>query len=113
VAANIDIAATIADLTGIGFGGDGVSLLEPPARDAVVLENWSIPFVALRTVRYLYVEYAWGDRELYDYELDPYELDNLLASWEGHTPTPAALAIAADLKDQLDALRSCAGSSCQ
>jgi arylsulfatase A-like enzyme len=113
VAANIDIAATIADAAGIGFGGDGVSLLGPPTRDAVVLEAVTVPYSALRTERHLYVEYSSGERELYDYEIDPHELDNLLATWDGHTPSPEAEAIAATLKARLDDLRFCAGSTCR
>jgi arylsulfatase A-like enzyme len=113
LAANIDIAATIADAAGVSFGGDGVSLLGPATRDAVVLEAVTIPYSALRTERYLYVEYSSGERELYDYDLDPYELDNLLATWNGHTPTTEAETLAADLKTRLDALRFCAGSTCR
>jgi arylsulfatase A-like enzyme len=113
IAANIDLAATVAELAGVPFGGDGVSLLQETTRDAVVLEAWSVPYAALRTERYMYVEYGWGERELYDYELDPYELDNLLADWEGHTPSTEAEETAALLKPRLDALRWCAGSRCR
>jgi hypothetical protein len=34
----------------------------------------------MRTRRFLYVEYANGDREFYDLRTDPYELDNLASS---------------------------------
>jgi hypothetical protein len=87
--------------------------LQPATRDAVVLEAWTIPYSALRNERYLYVEYTWGERELYDYEEDPYELDNLLANWEGHTPTVASENIAAGMKTRLDQLRWCAGAGCR
>ena len=33
-------------------------------------------FDALRTYRYLYAEYSTGERELYDLERDPYELQS-------------------------------------
>jgi hypothetical protein len=35
------------------------------------------PFRALRTRRWLYVEYLNGWRELYDLHRDPYELSNI------------------------------------
>jgi hypothetical protein len=79
----------------------------------VVLEAVTVPYSALRTERHLYVEYSSGERELYDYEIDPHELDNLLATWDGHTPSPEAEAIAATLKARLDDLRFCAGSTCR
>ena len=40
---------------------------------------------AIRTNRYLYVDYSTGERELYDLERDPDELTNIAAS------APAAL----------------------
>jgi N-acetylglucosamine-6-sulfatase len=65
----------------------------------------SPPYLALRTERYLYVEYANGERELYDLQTDPYQLQNLAA-----TADPALLA---DLAAQLDHLRVCAGADCR
>jgi N-acetylglucosamine-6-sulfatase len=65
----------------------------------------SPPYLALRTERYLYVEYANGERELYDLQTDPYQLQNLAASAD-----PALLA---DLAAQLDHLRVCAGADCR
>ncbi|MGH2618089.1 MAG: sulfatase family protein [Thermomicrobiales bacterium] len=113
VAANIDIAPTIAAIAGVSFEtADGVSLVNPPSRDEIVLEAWSVSYAALRTERYLYVENASGERELYDYENDPFELDNLLADWEGHTPSSEAEDVASGLKPRLDALRDCAGATC-
>ena len=47
----------------------------------------SPPYLALRTEQYLYVEYANGERELYDLHADPYQLQNLAA-----TADPALLA---------------------
>jgi arylsulfatase A-like enzyme len=65
----------------------------------------SPPYLALRTERYLYVEYANGERELYDMQADPYQLRNLAA-----TADPALLArLAADLNQ----LRLCAGADCR
>ena len=52
---------------GLEWGRDllieGVGGLNQPAYDA------------LRTYRYVYAQYANGERELYDLERDPYELD--------------------------------------
>ena len=48
-------------------------------RDLLV-EGGGVPgrgeFDALRTYRYLYAEYTTGERELYDLERDPYELQS-------------------------------------
>jgi arylsulfatase A-like enzyme len=65
----------------------------------------SPPYLALRTERYLYVEYASGERELYDMQTDPYQLENLAA-----TADPALLAA---LAANLDHLRLCAGADCR
>jgi arylsulfatase A-like enzyme len=65
----------------------------------------SPPYLALRTEQYLYVEYADGERELYDMQADPYQLQNLAA-----TADPALLA---DLATNLDHLRLCAGAGCR
>jgi N-acetylglucosamine-6-sulfatase len=115
IVANIDLAPTIAEAAGVDFStGDGVSLLSSDRSDGVLLEAFgrSRAYKALRTRQYLYVENTSGERELYDYDRDPYELDNLLANWEGHTPSAEAEAIALDLKPRLNALRNCAGATC-
>jgi N-acetylglucosamine-6-sulfatase len=65
----------------------------------------SPPYLALRTEQYLYVEYANGERELYDMQTDPYQLQNLAAS--------ADPALVAELAADLDQLRVCAGAGCR
>lgn len=60
----------------------------------------------VRTGRYLYVEHATGERELYDMRSDPDQLDNLAAS------RPAA-PVARQLAALLDELRDCTGADCQ
>ena len=64
----------------------------------------SPPYLALRTEQYLYVEYASGERELYDMKTDPYQLQNLVT-----TADPALLA---ELTAKLDQLRVCAAADC-
>ena len=117
--ANIDLAPTILDLAG------ATPLRLPDGRSLVPLMNGSEasfdrpillesgpgggPFTpvyhAVRTPRYVYVEYDTGDRELYDLQADPYELDNRVAD-------PAMAQVELDLAVQLGRLKSCAGPSC-
>ena len=51
------------------------------------------------------MEYANGERELYDMQTDPYQLQNFAA-----TADPALLA---DLAARLDQLRVCAAAVCR
>jgi len=107
MALNIDIAPTLAQLAGVTPAGpvDGTSLLpllkgnSPPWRTAFVEEylgrrlNQALPsaYDAIRTERYLYVEYVNGWRELYDLRKDPHELTNL-ANGSAAAPLRAQLA---------------------
>lgn len=91
LALNLDIAATIADATGIAIPGiEGVSLLGPDVRSGFVIEaavtNGSDGngqkvarpgYCGYRTRRFLYVRYSGGIEELYDYRTDPWELTNV------------------------------------
>jgi arylsulfatase A-like enzyme len=63
------------------------------------------PFQGLRLQRYTYVEYATGERELYDLEKDPDQLDNLAG-----TADPALLDV---LHARLEAMRTCSGGGCR
>ena len=89
IALNIDIAPTIARLTGVEeIEADGRSLLPLLSRDA---RRWRHDFLiehlqgsnpvttycAVRSERFLYVRYRDGFTELYDLETDPFELTNL------------------------------------
>jgi arylsulfatase A-like enzyme len=74
-------------------GVPGVSPVEAP------------PYLALRTTRYLYVEYGNGERELYDLEFDPFQLQNLAASAD-----PALLA---RLSAELSQLSHCQEETCR
>jgi N-acetylglucosamine-6-sulfatase len=122
---NNDLAPTFADLGGAKAPSfvDGSSLepilsVNPQAswRSAFLIEHRSsaeehayvraIPnYDAVRTSRYLYVEYATGEKELYDLKADPYELINIHAS--------ASATLLSNLKTRLDALKSCAGAECK
>jgi N-acetylglucosamine-6-sulfatase len=85
---NIDLAPTFADLAGtVASAADGASLrplLElslPSWRSDFLVEHLvgrsPIPtYCAVRSERYLYVEYETREEELYDLLQDPYQLDN-------------------------------------
>jgi arylsulfatase A-like enzyme len=127
---NTDFAPTFADLAGTSFPSDGRSfkpLLEGEEsswRSAILLERLEEssengekkkeniesvgdyhPYEAVRSGSYKYIEYANGERELYDLEADPSELDNI---YESADPS-----LVEDLKARLDALKSCSGTGCQ
>ncbi len=126
LAQNVDVAATVAAVTGTPWGGDGRSLV--PAlrrtgtpRAGVLLQNcegvsqpcsssWmryvndagavaSVPtYRGVVTATHKYVEYgAGGYQELYDLSRDPHELRNLAG-------TASAAAVAADLQARLRGL---------
>lgn len=84
-AANIDVTATIVQAARASLGNlDGVSLLDPPSRVGVLLEatTWRgqkrrPAYCGWRSARYLYVQYADGFQELYDYAWDPFEMSNV------------------------------------
>jgi len=59
----------------------------------------------VRTSRYLYVEHASREKELYDLRRDPGQLDNLIARGARRT-------VAAQLAHVLDLLRNCVGAEC-
>jgi N-acetylglucosamine-6-sulfatase len=123
--ANIDVAATILDFAGVRsqVPPDGRSLrrlaadrrLEPGR--AILIENWCGPqeacfdpllprYQAVRTQRYLYAERPTGEAELYDLEIDPFELDSRHAD-------PAYAEIRASLAELLSRLKACIGENCR
>jgi arylsulfatase A-like enzyme len=59
----------------------------------------------VRTSRYLFVEYSTGERELYDLQVDPYELHNIVAT--------ASPALVRALTAEVSALEHCAAASCR
>ncbi len=116
IAANIDLAPTILEVAGASAGltMDGRSLL-PIANSTdrqlrgIVIETgpkqsaaW---YAGLRSARWKYVEHSTGERELYDLNLDPYELTSLHAD-QRYAQVQQALAA------RLATLRTCAGDAC-
>ena len=124
----VDFAPTFAELLHAQTPAwlDGRSLLplldgsvNPPWRTAVLSENLSRTqpgdpdysaieapvFHSLRSQDWLYVEYADGERELYDLRNDPFEMHNVVDSTDPQT--------VAELHAQLIALSACAGDSCR
>ncbi len=93
MAANIDVAPTIADIAGVDIPTvEGRSLkpvLEDPGIDVrrdLLIEHLQFresglhdppTYCAVRTVDRLFVRYATGEEELYDLQADPHQLENL------------------------------------
>ncbi|MEA2196995.1 MAG: N-acetylglucosamine-6-sulfatase [Solirubrobacteraceae bacterium] len=105
MAENVDLAKTFTAMGGTTLAGDGHSLMgllegQTPTgwRNAILVEHHGptagaadpdaqtgtsgnpTTYEAMRTHRFLYVEYADGEREFYDLENDPEELHNIAGS---------------------------------
>lgn len=125
---NIDFAPTLLDAANAKAGRtmDGVSLLptmrNPNKRPKRAIEiealaplfanpeipvnGWDRPYTGVRTDRYTYVVWTdTGEKELYDRQTDPYQLDNVAGD-------PAFAAVQADLAAKLEQLQDCAGKAC-
>jgi arylsulfatase A-like enzyme len=124
---NIDLAPTLAELADAKVPSfvDGRSFkpllgnAPPPVqswRQDFAVEYWppagqkkpaSKPprYAALRTKDHLYVEYATGDKELYDLRADPHQLDNLARSGRSE--------LISHLSKRLAALARCAAETCR
>ena len=109
---NADLAPTIADAANVrpGRNVDGLSLLPLLAnrtrfvgRD-ILLETPQ--YSAIHSPRFVYTEYANGDRELYDLVADPNELASRHAD-------PGASEIRTELARRLASLKRCSGASCR
>jgi hypothetical protein len=122
---NVDLGTTIARLTHVGHSSDRDGRrLDRIARagachrgTAVLLEGLAVSFdpsdermnaVGVRTERYRYTEYATGERELYDLQEDPFELQSRHAD-----TAPETVRVRASLADLLEKLRTCAGRACR
>jgi len=121
-ALNIDLAPTFAQLASaktpdavdglslVPLLGNGLPSVDVWRKDFLV-EHWADrgdrvrPYSALRTQKYLYVDYATGERELYNLRTDPYELTSIHNS--------ASHALIKELAKRLNALERCKGATCQ
>ncbi len=111
LAINADLAPTIVDAANVrpGLLMDGRSLI-PVAQNpgieqgrGLLIEQLS--FKAIRTERYMYAEHDTGEKELYDLQKDPFEL-------QSRHSAPAYASVKAQLADRLHKLQNCAGSGC-
>jgi arylsulfatase A-like enzyme len=109
---NADLAPTIVDAANAraGLTMDGRSLLPVVTRPGLVRNREVLveepTFKAIRTERYTYVEYNNGERELYDLQADPYELQSL------HN-APAYASVKTTLSNRLRKLKKCTGAGCR
>ncbi len=117
---NVDVAATVAAAAGARPGRvlDGIPLQSfaqdpgfQPGRDVLIegpqqALGQPLQFTALRTDRYVWVEHATGERELYDLAGDPHQLASRHAD-------PATAALRYALHRRLERLRTCRGSRCR
>jgi N-acetylglucosamine-6-sulfatase len=127
--ANIDFAPTLADAANAKAGRtlDGVSLLpslldpkrKPPERvfelealtrlfeGEIPVNAWDRPYKGVRTERYTYVVWTeTGEQELYDRQVDPYQLENVVDD-------PGYAAVRDELAAKLEQLDGCAGKDCR
>jgi N-acetylglucosamine-6-sulfatase len=114
---NVDLTPTILDAAnarGDAFlPADGLSLfpimrdrgLEPGRDLLIAARGGAVRYWGLRTYRYLYVEYATGERELYDLEFDSFQQLSVAGD-------PRYSRIVRVLARRLAALRVCEGRFC-
>lgn len=124
-AIDVDLTATLLDIAGAKPGRtmDGISLLKAakgkqslPKRDVPLeamrplfefstpLTAYDVPYYGVKTNRYKYVNWSFGEQELYDLKNDPDEMENLAAD-------PDQAERLADLERKAAALRSCVGTN--
>ena len=109
LAINADLAPTIVDAANAnpGLVMDGRSLI-PVAQNPGIEQGRELlieqpSFEAIRTERYMYAEHNTGEKELYDLQKDPFEL-------QSRHNAPAYASVKAQLADRLHQLQNCAGS---
>ena len=79
---NVDLAETISRAAGVDMATDGLDMFGPARRRGFVLEamfgyNERPSYCGWRTKTRMYVRWATGEEELFDYRLDPQEQRNL------------------------------------
>ena len=99
---NVDVASTVSNAAGARMRTDGLDMLGRKTRGGFVLEamngyNDRPAYCGWRTQNRMYVRWATGEVELYDYRLDPDEQHNLahLPSWARVRQAMKAKAMAA------------------
>ena len=125
---NADLAPTLVDLAGAKAERtmDGISLLkgmkdpkklperalsiEAPqplfAHPGFPVNRWDRPYSGVRTDRYTYITWnETGEEELYDRQVDPYQLQNVASD-------PAFAEVKAGLQAKLEQLETCKGKAC-
>ncbi len=108
---NADLAPTIVDVANAnpGLVMDGRSLI-PVAQQPGIEQGRELlieepSFEAIRTERYMYAEHNTGEKELYDLQKDPFEL-------QSRHNASAYASVKAQLADDLHQLQNCAGVTC-
>ena len=111
LAINADLAPTIVDAANAnpGLVMDGRSLI-PVAQHPGIEQGRELlieepSFEAIRTERYMYAEHDTGEKELYDLQKDPFEL-------QSRHHDPAYASVKAQLAARLHQLQDCAGPGC-
>jgi N-acetylglucosamine-6-sulfatase len=112
LAINADLAPTIVDVANAtpGLVMDGRSLI-PVVQNPSIAQGRELlieepTFKAIRTPRYMYAEHNSGEKELYDLQNDPFELQSR------HNASLYA-SVKAQLAARLSQLKNCAGASCR
>lgn len=85
IALNVDLAQTMTSAAGVRTPGtEGLDLFGVETRSQFVVEGVERgrrpAYCGVRTLSHLFVHYASGEEELYDYGDDPFELTNLASS---------------------------------
>jgi len=125
-AMDVDLTRTVLQMARARAGRtmDGISLLpaargrkQLPRRDVPIeamrplflfktpVTAFDLPYYGVRTDRYKYVNWSFGDRELYDLRRDPHETENLAGD-------PARAGLVAELEAEAARLRACKGKAC-
>ena len=107
IAVNADFAPTFLELAGDGARArelDGRSLLAASRPRPILIEGEQLRYRGVRAGHYVYIEWASGDRELYDLSADPHQLESVAERRPG---------LAGRLAAKLERLADCEGSDCR